>query len=56
MVLCYWENIMFPKTFHPKVLAAIDGFCPRQIFHCQLQNGDFIILSFLLRALAGILV
>lgn len=35
--------------------AAIDGSCPDPFIHLGLQNGDVLILLFILHFLAGIL-
>ena len=40
---------------YPMVVAFIDGSCLNELFHRELQNDDFLMLSFLLLLLSGIL-
>lgn len=38
------------------VLPAFDDYFPDVLFHLELQRGDFLILSFLMQLLTGILL
>lgn len=53
--MIFWDCIdtLFSNISHPIVLLSIDDSCLKRLLHWCLQNGNLLILSFLLHILAS---